>query len=98
MSTDQNRAQSQQEYMVFKVKEHLLLQDPEETATRYHTVIFVETDQDGSGWIHQVAGDITTGMQYQRKRSEKPEASESHHAKEYLGYISASDYPAAIDA
>jgi hypothetical protein len=97
MSLGHNIQQPQREYAVFKVKEHLLLQDPDETSTRYHTVIFVETDQDGSGWIHQVAGDITTGMQYERKRSGKPEASESHYTKQFLGHISVSDYPAAMD-
>ena len=54
-----------QSFKVFKVKDKLAMQDPEETETRYHTVIFVQTSSDGSGWIHHVAGDITIGMKYE---------------------------------
>lgn len=48
------------------------MQDPEETETRYHTVIFVATDDNGDGYIHHVTGDITAGMTYQSKRGKQP--------------------------
>ena len=87
-----------QSFKVSKVKDMLAMQDPEETETRYHTVIFVETDSsDGSGWIHHVTGDITNGMKYERKPGNAPETSEAFHRKEVLGIVYASDYPDAME-
>jgi hypothetical protein len=41
------------------------MQDPDFNYTRYHTVVFVQTDADDGGYIHHVTGDLVTGMQYQ---------------------------------
>jgi hypothetical protein len=84
-------------FKVFKVKDKLDMPDPEETETRYHTVIFVRTSLDGSGWVHHVTGDITNGMKYERKPGNAPESSEVFHRKDVLGNVQASDYPDAMD-
>jgi len=52
---------------------------------RYHTVIFVGTNSDGSGFIHHVTGDFVTGMRYERKIGKIPEESGTFHNKELLG-------------
>lgn len=85
-------------YEVYKAKYNLAFQDPEETSTRYHTVIFVATDTNsGGGYIHEVAGDIVTGMTYQTRRDSAPETSETFHAKECLGLIARDRYPGEVD-
>jgi hypothetical protein len=84
-------------YNVFKVKNHLALQDPEEAETRYHTVIFVETKADGSGYFHHVTGDITSGMTYQRREENRPEDSQTFFKKEFIGLTPRVSYPAGID-
>lgn len=90
---------SAQAYTVWRVQYKLGLQDPEFTETRYHNVIFVVTNQDGSGYIHHVTGDIVNenGMDYQRKDGKKPEQSDTFYAQQYLGWVSASSYPGAFD-
>lgn len=82
-------------YEVYKVKYYLSMQNPEETEMRYHTVIFVTTDNNGDGYIHNVNGDITTGMTYQVKRDVKPENSPSFHRKDFLGLVQKSKYPSS---
>ncbi|WEW57727.1 hypothetical protein PRK78_003194 [Emydomyces testavorans] len=84
-------------YEVYKVKYNLAMQDPEETETRYHTVIFVVTDDDGDGTVHHVTGDITSGMKYQRRPGTRPESSQTFHSKEFIGWIAKSKYPTEID-
>ncbi|KAI9841646.1 MAG: hypothetical protein M1837_000493 [Sclerophora amabilis] len=88
-----------QYYSAFKVKYRLGMQDPEETEARHHTVLFIETDLDGAGWIHDVSGDLTSssGMQYLRTEGCRPEICETFYNKKLLGRVHARDYPAAVE-
>ncbi|KAM5454298.1 hypothetical protein MaudCBS49596_002315 [Microsporum audouinii] len=90
-------ASSSTHYEVYKVKHMLAMQDPEETETRYHTILFIVTDDNGDGYTHHVTGDITAGMTYQCRRDERPEALETFHKKEFLGLVSKSKHPAEVD-
>src|SRR5436309_2301486 len=58
---------------------------PDMPGPRYHTVVFVATNSDGSGFIHHVTG------------GKAPEESGTFHNKELLGKIQATDYPARVD-
>lgn len=60
---------------------------------RYHTVIFVQVDEDGSGYTHHAIGDLITGMRYDCRRDAAPEASENFHSKEFVGWVAATRYP-----
>lgn len=73
--------------------------DPDVPGVRYHNVIFVETDEDGSGIIHHVTGDLVDGMHYERKPSPRPEDDDTRrfYDKEFLGTVLASSHPAAFD-
>ena len=82
---------------VYKVIYTLAMQDPDMPAPRYHHLIFVETKADGSGFAHQVLGDIASGMFYDAGRSERPEDAEMFIKKELLGTIDAADYPLRFD-
>lgn len=62
-------------------------------APRNHLVIFVEKNPDGSGHIYQVAGDIQNGMSFAHKPGRKPEDSATYLGKEYIGTVSATNYP-----
>ena len=64
------------------------------SGTRYHNVIFVETDSDSSGQILQVVGSIgdADGMEFNEKRGRKPEDSETYVRKHFLGRLQTSDY------
>ncbi|EER42870.1 conserved hypothetical protein [Histoplasma capsulatum H143] len=73
------------------------MQDPEETETRYHTVIFIVTDDNGDGYIHHVTGDITAGMAYLPKQGKQPETSQTFHRKEFLGLVQKSKYPEEVN-
>lgn len=76
------------------------LQDPAFSETRYHTVIFIETESDGGGYTHEVTGDIASsnGMTYQTKKEQgPPEQSETFHQKYFLGWVHKYDYPSAVD-
>ncbi|RMJ26886.1 hypothetical protein PHISP_02255 [Aspergillus sp. HF37] len=84
-------------YEVYKVKYKLALQDPEETETRHHTVLFIATDANGDGCIHEVVGDIVTGMAYQTRRDSQPESSPSFHDKEFLGLVAKTRYPGEVN-
>ncbi|KAK6540161.1 hypothetical protein TWF694_008982 [Orbilia ellipsospora] len=84
-------------YNVYRVEFTISLLDPEVPPPRYHNVIFVETGTDGSGVIHNVAGDMVAGMKYETENSPKPEDSITYHAKYFLGTVSTSGYPANID-
>lgn len=84
-------------YKVYKIRYTIAIPDPDMPSPRYHNVIFVETGPDGSGIIHHVTGDITSGMYYDTKRGRRPEESESFYAKEYLGVVKTSDYPHRVD-
>lgn len=90
-------ASSSTHYEVYKSKSTLAMQDPEETETRYHTVIFIVTDDNGDGYTHHVTGDITAGMTYQAQRDKQPETSQTFHRKEFIGLVQKSKYPAEVD-
>lgn len=80
-------------YKVYRIKHTLAMQDPDMPSPRHHNMIFVETQDDGSGMVHHVTGDITTGMQYDTRHDTKPEDSETFFAKELLGTMEAADHP-----
>lgn len=82
---------------VYKVQYHLSLQDPSFTYTRYHTVLFIETDPDGGGRTHHVTGDLASGMSYQSRADRPPEQDETFHARHYLGKVRTADYPASVE-
>ncbi|KZF19550.1 hypothetical protein L228DRAFT_241763 [Xylona heveae TC161] len=90
---------SLQSYKVYKVQYRLGFQDPAFVETRYHTVVFVETDADGGGWTHEVTGDIvsTSGMVYQSNHGSAPDKSETYHQKLFLGWIAATEHLTALD-
>ncbi|KAI9672987.1 MAG: hypothetical protein M1817_003151 [Caeruleum heppii] len=50
---------------IYKVKYSLPIPDPDMPQPRYHTMIFAQTNADGSGIIHHVTGDLVTGMSYE---------------------------------
>jgi hypothetical protein len=72
---------STQGYNIYKIQYNLGLQDPAFTETRYHTVVFVETDANGGGYIRNVIGDMVaqSGMTYQSKRADPPEQLDTFH-------------------
>jgi hypothetical protein len=82
---------------VYKIKHTIAIPDPDMPQPRYHHVLFVETKPNGDGRIHQVNGDITTGMYYESHDEKGPEELESFHDKEFLGMVKAEDYPERID-
>lgn len=84
-------------YKVFKVRYELAMPDPDVPGPRYHTVIFVETDADGSGVIHHVTGDLVSGMKYDWKKARQPELSGTFYNKEHIGYVGSSSYPQSVD-
>lgn len=90
---------SAQGYNVYKVQYRLGMQDPLIPGVRYHTVIFVQTESNWGGYIHHVIGDISSrgGMTYESKSGRSPDASETFHAKHYLGQIRSTDYPTAVE-
>ncbi|KAI9758954.1 MAG: hypothetical protein M4579_002694 [Chaenotheca gracillima] len=90
---------SASKYNVYKVQYRLGTQDPFMQGTRYHTVVFVETDADGGGYVHHVIGDVVSahGMTYERRPEPVPEQSDTFHGKVYLGSISASKYPDVME-
>nr|POE94581.1 hypothetical protein CFP56_16820 [Quercus suber] len=84
---------------VYKVRYRLAMQDPDMPSPRYHTVIFVETEADFSGFVHHVTGDLVSqgGMRYERKRGNRPEESGTFFNKELLGTVLSSQYPMTFD-
>ena len=87
-------------YPVYKLRFSLAMPDHDMPQPRYHTTIFVVTNQeDESGIVHHVTGDITSshGMQYEWKPRPRPEESTTYHDKELLGYTLANGYPTSFD-
>jgi hypothetical protein len=87
-------------YPVYKLRFSLAMADPDMPQPRYHTTLFVETNQaDESGFLHHVTGDITSsqGMRYERKPRSRPEDSATFYNKEFLGYTLANGYPTSFD-
>lgn len=83
------------QYPVFLTRFHLGMQDPHASGPRYHTTIFVASEADGSGILHQVTGDISSprGMYYYPNLTDPPEHSETFYSKEQLGVTDASTHP-----
>ncbi|KAI1770155.1 hypothetical protein F4818DRAFT_434108 [Hypoxylon cercidicola] len=71
-------------YAVYKLRFNLAMQDPDVPGTRYHTVLFVETNPDKSGRMYHVTGDITSGMTFDTKSYHNPELSQNLHTKEFI--------------
>lgn len=82
-------------YPVLLVKFKLSIQDPDMPSPRYHTILFVETNERGphSGIKHHVTGDIVTGMHYEPVIIDDPESDENLFSKELIGYTRALNYP-----
>ena len=59
---------------------------------REHHAIFFETEEDESGSIYQVSGNIQEGMKHDHKKAKKPENSATFVSKEYLGTTSHANY------
>lgn len=59
---------------------------------RDHHAIFVEVNNDQSGHIFQVTGDIQNGMRHDDKPAKKPEESATYQGKEYIGKVAAGDF------
>lgn len=98
MSLVENTAHTKpKKYRVYKTKDSTALPDPDMPQPRYHTYIFVETETSGSGYVHQVTGDLVAGMRYEAKFAERPEDSEAFHSKDFLGAVSSLAYPSSID-
>lgn len=75
----------------------MVMQDPDMPIPRYHNVIFVEIEADGSGVVHHVTGDITSGMVYATRREGRPEESEIFVRKEFIGTVESTTYPKKIN-
>ncbi|KAG9245763.1 hypothetical protein BJ878DRAFT_581757 [Calycina marina] len=84
-------------YNVFKVRYTIAIADPDMPSPRWHNLIFVEIQDDGSGTIHHVTGDITSGMVYATKPGRRLETSDSFYAKDYHGTIVVEHYPGEMD-
>ncbi|KFX91447.1 hypothetical protein O988_07747 [Pseudogymnoascus sp. VKM F-3808] len=85
-------------FNVYRVQFAMAMQDPEMPSPRYHNVIFVETETDGSGAVHHVTGDITSGMVYATRPEGPPEKSEIFASKEFIGTVESATYPDKIHA
>jgi hypothetical protein len=59
---------------------------------RNHHAIFFETENDKSGFIYQVSGNIREGMQHDHKKAKRPQDSVTFVSKTYLGITSHADY------
>ncbi|KIW62808.1 hypothetical protein PV04_10939 [Phialophora macrospora] len=81
---------------VYKVRSNTI-PDPDMPGRRYHTALFVQNTDNDEGTIHQVTGDLVTGMTYEVKRAQRPEDSQDFHDKELLGTVEPSQYPAFFD-
>ncbi|KAJ5332899.1 hypothetical protein MYU51_008861 [Penicillium brevicompactum] len=84
-----------QRYPVYKVKFKLSIQDPDMPSPRYHTILFVETNERGprTGIKHHVTGDIVTGMRYEPTIIDDPQSDENLFSKELIGHTQALNYP-----
>ncbi|KAI9722444.1 MAG: hypothetical protein M1828_004811 [Chrysothrix sp. TS-e1954] len=83
-------------YQVYRVRHTVALIDPDVPQPRYHHSVFVVTSPEtGSGYIHNVVGDITSanGVSYQMKPSEDPRDSRSFHDMALIGYVARANYP-----
>lgn len=83
-------------FNVYRVQFTMAMPDPDMPSPRYHNVIFVEMEADGSGAVHHVTGDITSGMVYATRREGRPEESEIFVRKEFIGTVESATYPERI--
>ncbi|KAM0282465.1 hypothetical protein ACHAO9_010254 [Fusarium lateritium] len=61
-------------------------------APRNHHALFVQTNEDESGSLFNVIGNIQNGMEFEAKKlSEKPELLQTFVSKSQLGWIKAGD-------
>lgn len=58
---------------------------------RSHHAIFIQLNDDGSGHLFNVEGNIQTGMEYKSRVTESPKASETYEGMTQLGWVHASD-------
>ncbi|KAK4234576.1 hypothetical protein C8A03DRAFT_18551 [Achaetomium macrosporum] len=59
---------------------------------RDHHGIFVELEEDGSGYLYHVEGSVQTGMTYKPKPAKNPLSSVSLSGQKPIGYVPASLY------
>ena len=59
---------------------------------RDHHAIFVEMNNDQSGWLFQVTGDIQNGMKHNDKPAKKPEESGTYQSKVVIGKVATADF------
>jgi hypothetical protein len=59
---------------------------------RDHHAIFVEMNDDQSGHIFQVVGDIQNGMTHGHKPGKRPEESATYQGKVLIGKVSVANY------
>lgn len=59
---------------------------------RDHYAIFVEMNNDQSGWLFQVTGDIQNGMKHNDKPAKKPEESGTYQNKITIGTVATADF------
>ncbi|KAI1421886.1 hypothetical protein F5Y12DRAFT_664998 [Xylaria sp. FL1777] len=85
-------------YGVYMLKFTILFEDPDMPQPRYHHVIFVETEADGSGIKFEVTGDITSGMTYESKPYHNPRHSNTQYTSHFLGYTPCGTVPDQWDA
>jgi hypothetical protein len=81
---------SGEQYPVYKLKTQVDFPDPDIAGTRYHHILFVRTNPDGSGMRFHVTGDITSGMRYESQEYGNPQNSDTPpDSMELLGYTPA---------
>ncbi|PON27822.1 hypothetical protein TGAM01_v203589 [Trichoderma gamsii] len=87
-------------YPVYKLKLTLTIQDPDMPSPRYHTVVFVQTNEDGKGGgvKFHVTGDIVTGMHYESTPYDNPDMEPTLFSKELIGSTKAADFLPQWDA
>lgn len=61
-------------------------------APRDHTALFVETEDDGSGYMYHVTGSVIDGMRYEHRQTKNPAYSATFQKKENLGYINQTEF------
>lgn len=66
-------------------------------APRNHHAIFIETDDNQSGYLYHVKGTIQDGMTYEVKHRSNPEQSTTFAKKTYLGWVNEPDYSRVND-
>jgi hypothetical protein len=83
-------------YRVFVVRFLFRVEDAD-PPQRYHTAVFVETEQDGSGYLHEVDGNTAAvqSTDYSCRFTERPEKAQVFLDKEQIGFADISAHPQA---